>query len=69
MLSSTLTSLTQLETSDGLNLASLPDFIEKMRKSGISITMPANHNQSEEYFALSIRRPFLETVTRHYNAI
>ena len=57
ILATTLASLEQLKTHDGLNLSKFNAFLTSLEESGIEIKKPAN--MSETYFTDSIRMPFL----------
>jgi len=58
MLSSTITSLEKLITTDGINLASLQTYLEGLEKANISIVK--QHNLGEVYFLEQIRKPYLK---------
>lgn len=58
MLSSTITSLEQLITSDGPNLANLQTYLEGLEQANITIVK--QHNLGESYFLENIRQPYLK---------
>ena len=57
MLASTITSLEQLKTVDGINLERLEEFLEQLASAGVQISK--HSNLGEHYFENSIRKPFL----------
>ena len=57
MLASTITSLEQLKTVDGINLERLEEFLEQLTSAGVQISK--HSNLGEHYFENSIRKPFL----------
>ena len=60
MLSSTISSLQQLITSDGSNFATLQSYLRKLEQANITVTKPTN--LGEKYFLESIRKPFLTSL-------
>ena len=65
ILATTLASLEQLKTHDGLNLSKFDAFLTSCEESGIEIKKPAN--MSETYFTDSIRMPFLTRLVDNIN--
>ena len=60
MLSSTITSLKQLKTSNGMNLSSLNDYMDVLAEANIEIKKPAK--LGSDYFHQSIHQPFLNNL-------
>ena len=58
MLSSTITSLEQLITSDGPNFTNLQTYLEGLERANITIVK--QHNLGENYFLEKIRKPYLK---------
>ena len=63
MLSSTIRSLEQLKTSDGVNLKSLRTFLDQLQHAGIEIKKPSH--LAEDYFCNSIRKPYLSRLIKN----
>ena len=57
ILASTVTSMEQLKTCNGMNLSSLQKYLDGLQEKSIEIKKPAN--LAEEYFKDSVRIPFL----------
>ena len=60
MLSSTITSIKQLITADGINLTNLQTYLEGLEQANISIVK--QHNLGETYFLEKIRKPYLKSL-------
>ena len=60
MLSSTITSLEKLMSTDGTNLANLQAYLESLKQADISIVK--QHNLGEIYFLEKIRKPYLKSL-------
>ena len=60
MLSSTITSLEKLMSTDGTNLANLQAYLESLKQADISIVK--QHNLGEIYFLEKIRKPYLKNL-------
>ena len=60
MLSSTIISLKQLKTSNGMNLSSLNDYMDVLAEANIEIKKPAK--LGSDYFRQSIQQPFLNNL-------
>ena len=58
MLSTTITSLNQMKTVNGVNLNALPTLLNQLKADGIDVKKPVH--LSERYFQDSIREPFLK---------
>ena len=58
MLSTTITSLNQMKTVNGVNLNALPTLLDQLKADGIDVKKPVH--LSERYFQDSIREPFLK---------
>ena len=58
MLSSTITSLEQLITSDGPNLINLPGYLEGLEQANVTIVK--QYNLGENYLE-KIRKPYLKS--------
>ena len=57
VLSSTISSLEQLKTADGINLSNLQSFLDQLQQTDIGISKPSH--LAEEYFDQKIRQPYL----------
>ena len=62
----TLVSLEQLKTHDGLNLSKCESFLADLEKDSIEIKKPAN--MSKDYFNDSIRVPFLTRLAKNISS-
>jgi len=60
MLSSTITSLENLITTDGTNLSNLQTYLEGLKQANISIFK--QHNLGENYFLEKLRKPYLKSL-------
>ena len=58
MLSTTITSLNQMKTVNGVNLNALPTLLDQLKADGIDVKKPVH--LSERYFQDSISEPFLK---------
>ena len=63
MLSSTITLLKQLKTSNGINLSDLQEHLDTLTKVNIDITKTAN--LGSDYFHNSIHQPFLDKIIKN----
>ena len=63
MLSSTITSLKRLKTSNGINLSDLQEYLDTLTKANIDIKKPAN--LGSDYFRNSIHQPFLDKIIKN----
>ena len=61
MITSTIKSIEQLKSYDGVNLSRLQALFDQLSSSGIHITNPAH--LGKEYFTKSIKSPFLDTLS------